>query len=107
MDSKDKKVQEIQIIEQTMYNLSFQKQSFQLELSETIETLSNLESSEGEIFKIVGQLMIKSNKNKIKEELLNKQKLLELRLKSIEKEENSLAEKVTSLRQGLINQNKK
>jgi prefoldin beta subunit len=107
MDSKDKRVQEIQILEQTLYNLSFQKQSFQLELSETIETLSNLEYSNGDIFKIVGQLMIKSDKKKIKEELLNKQKLLELRLKSIEKEENSLAEKVTSLRQGLINQNKK
>jgi prefoldin beta subunit len=107
MDSKDKRVQEIQILEQTLYNISFQKQSFQLELSETIETLGNLESSDGEIFKIVGQLMIKSDKKKTQEELFNKQKLLELRIKSIEKEENSLAEKVNSLRQGLINQNKK
>jgi len=107
MESKDKRIQEIQILEQTLHNLSFQKQAFQLELSETIETLSNLDSSEGEIFKIVGQLMIKANKEKTKEELSSKQKLLELRLKSIEKEENSLVERVNSLRQKAINQNKK
>jgi prefoldin beta subunit len=107
MESKDKRIQEIQILEQTLHNLSFQKQAFQLELSETIETLSNLDSSEGEIFKIVGQLMIKANKEKTKEELSSKQKLLELRLKSIEKEENSLMERVNSLRQKAIIQNKK
>jgi len=107
MESKDKGIQEIQILEQTLHNLSFQKQSFQLELSEAIETLNNLQSSGGDIFKIVGQLMIRTEKKKTQEELLNKQKLLELRIKSIEKEEDVLDKKVTALRQELVNKNKK
>jgi len=107
MESKDKKIQEIQILEQTLHNLSFQKQAFQLELSETIESLNSLQSSGDEVFKIIGQLMIKTDKNKAQEELANKQKFLELRTKSIEKEENSLAKKVVSLREELISQKNK
>lgn len=107
MEPKDKKIQEIQILEQSLHNLSFQKQAFQLEMSEVAESLGSLESSGEEVFKIIGQMMIKSDKKKIKEELLNKQKLLELRIKSIEKEENSLAEKVSSLREELIKPSKK
>jgi len=107
MESKDKKIQEIQILEQTLHNLSFQKQAFQLELSETVESLNSLQSSGEEVFKIIGQLMIKTEKKKIQEELANKQKLLELRTKSIEKEEDSLAKRVVSLREELISQTKK
>jgi prefoldin beta subunit len=107
MESKDKKIQEIQILEQTLHNLSFQKQAFQLELSETMESLNSLQSSGEEVFKIIGQLMIKTNKKKVQEELANKQKFLELRVKSIEKEEDSLAKRVVSLREELISQKKK
>ena len=107
MEAKDKKIQEIQILEQTLHNLSFQKQAFQLELSETIESLNSLQSSGEEVFKIIGQLMIKTDKKKAQEELVNKQKFLELRTKSIEKEEESLAKRVVSLREGLLSQSKK
>ncbi len=106
MEPRDKKMQEIQILEQTLHNISFQKQAFQLELSETIETLKNLQSSGDEIFKIVGQLMIKADRKKTQEELGNKQKLLELRIKSIEKEEDSLSKNVVSLREELMKQKK-
>jgi prefoldin beta subunit len=107
MAFNENKVQEVQILEQSLHNLSFQKQSFQLELSEIAETIINLDASGEEVFKIVGQLMIKADKEKTKEELLDKQKLLELRIKSIEKEENILSKKLDSLRQELINQPKK
>jgi len=107
MEFKDEKIQEIQILEQNLHNLSFQKQTFQLELSETMETISSLDSSGEEVFKIVGQLMIKTDKKKAQEDLLNKKKLLELRIKSIEKEEDFLIKKVNPLRQELIKHAKK
>jgi chaperonin cofactor prefoldin len=71
-----------------------------------MEALSNLHSSGEEVFKIIGQLMIKTDKKKTQEELLNKQKILELRINSIEKEENSLDKKISSLREELIKQKK-
>jgi len=94
----ENKLQELQILEQRLQNSMMQKQAFQMEQAETNSALKELEKSGEEVFKIIGQLMIKSEKSKIKEELLNKQKILELRIKSFEKQENSLTEQLDRLR---------
>jgi prefoldin beta subunit len=97
----EKKIQEMQILEQRLQNSILQKQAFQMEQAETNSALKEIEKSGDEVFKIIGQLMIKSEKSKIKEELLNKQKILELRIKSFEKQENSLTEQLDKLRDEL------
>jgi len=96
-ENKETKIQEMQILEQNLHSLLLQKQAFQMEISETQAAQKEIKSSE-DVFKIIGQLMIKTEKEKVKEELLNKEKLLDLRIKSIEKQETSLAEKLESLR---------
>ena len=96
-------IQEIQILEQRLQNSIFQKQAFQMELAETDSAIFELEKSEGEVFKIIGQLMIKSEKSKIREELQDKKKILDLRIKSLEKQESSLNEQVEKLRENFSN----
>lgn len=103
----DNKIQELQITEQNLQNLLMQKQAFQMESAETASALGEIESAGDEVFKIVGQLMVKSDKSKIKSELENKQKLLELRINSIEKQENSLSEKLETLRKEIMKKDKK
>ena len=73
-----------------------------MELSETQSALKEIENSGEEVFKIIGQLMIKTNKSKIKQELLNKEKILNLRIKTIEKQETSLSEQLDNLREKVI-----
>ena len=102
MENTDKKIQEIHLLEQSLQNLFLQKQAFQMELSETQSALKEIENSGDEIFKIIGQLMIKTDKSKIKEELSNKEKILDLRKKTIEKQETSLTKKLDSLRGEVI-----
>jgi prefoldin beta subunit len=92
------KIQEMQILEQKLQNSMMQRQSFEMELAETNSALEELKKSGDEVFKIIGQLMIKSEKSKIKEELLNKNKILEIRIKSFEKQEASLGEQLEKLR---------
>ncbi len=95
----ENKIQEMQILEQKLQNTIIQTQSFQMELAETDSALIELEKSGDEVFKIIGQLMIKSEKSRIKDELLNKKKILELRIKSFEKQGNSLGEQLDRLRE--------
>lgn len=95
--TKEKKLKEIQILEQNIQSLLFQKQAFQMELSETKTAKKEIENS-NDIFKIIGHLMIKSDKEKIKKELSNKEKLLELRLKSIERQEKLFLERIEMLK---------
>ena len=97
MKDKERKIQEMHILEQNLQNLLFQKQAFQMELSETRAAKKEIEKSGEDVFKIIGQLMIKTDRGKMEEELSNKEKLLDLRIKSIEKQESSLAGKLEGL----------
>ncbi|HLC77533.1 MAG TPA: prefoldin subunit beta [Candidatus Nanoarchaeia archaeon] len=96
------KLQEMQIIEQSLNNVLMQKNVFQMELSETDSALTEIEKSSGEVFKVIGQLMIKTEKEKIKNDLSNKKKLIELRLKNLEKQEASLSDKLEDVRDDLM-----
>ena len=96
------KIQEMQILEQSLQNLLLQKQSFQMELSETQNALNEIEKSP-EVYKIIGQMMMKTEKPKMKEELTDKEKLLNLRVSTIEKQEDSLSEKLEKLREEVFN----
>ena len=73
------KLQEMQFLEQNLQSLMMQKQAFQMELSETKAALKELDNSGDDVFKLVGQLMLKTDKKKMKEELITKEKLLEKR----------------------------
>lgn len=95
--NREQKIQEMQIIEQRLRNTLLQKQSFQMELSETTSASEELEKSGDEVFKIIGQLMIKTNKENVQEELFNKKKILELKIKSFEKQEEILSTQLDKL----------
>jgi len=103
---EEHKIQELQMLEQSLQNLLYQKQAFQMEISETESALSAIKDAGEDVFKIVGQLMIKTEKSKIKEELDDKKKMLELRTKTLEKQETSLTEQVKKLREEIMKENK-
>lgn len=100
-DKKDKETEKIdavaqlQLSEQALQNLLLQKQLFQLEFMETNNALEELKKTKAEdIYKIVGSLMFKSNKIDLEKELERKKDILDLRLKTIEKQEEELKEKL-------------
>ena len=93
------KLQEMAILEQSVQNLSLQKQSLQFEINEMLSALEELgKSSEKEAFKIVGQIMVKSKKEDLEKELNERKDMAELRVKSIGKQEQSLRERLLSMR---------
>ena len=92
------KIQELQGYEQNLQSLMMQKQAFQMELSETENAFIEIEKSKDDVYKLVGNIMIKANKEDIEKELKQKQDLLALRLKSIEKQETDLTKELEELR---------
>ena len=98
-----KKIQEAQILEQSFQQLLIQKQAFQHELNETDFALKELDKSEGDVFKVVGgQIMLKTSKEKLAQELNDKKKLIELRIKNIDKQEKEFSDKLDSLRNEIM-----
>jgi len=107
LDSFDEKtraaIQEIQILEQNFEQLMQQKHLFHMEISETELALKELSKADGDIFKLVGgQVMIKTTKEKLTEDLSHKKEILELRMKSIEKQEKDFIERMEELRKEIM-----
>lgn len=96
------KIKELQMYEQNLNNLLMQKQAFQMELIEAENALLELGKANDDVYKIFGNIMIKSNKNKIKEELEKRKDLVSLRLKSIEKQENTVTQQSEVLRNEVL-----
>ena len=91
------KIQEIQILDQNLQNILMQKQTFQLELNENSNALEEVKNTKDSIYKIIGQVMIKSDKEKVLKDLEDKKKLFELRLGALEKQEKLLGSKAKEL----------
>ena len=102
MDKKTSDLEEMQIVEQRLNSILMQKQSFQIEFSENQSALREIEISDGDVFKVIGQLMVKTDRKKLKDELSGKEKILDMRIKAIEKQESSLMEKLERLREGVL-----
>jgi len=93
------KIQELQLLEQNFQNILMQKQAFQMELNETETSLSEVSKTKEEIYRITGQIMLRAEKNEIEKELKEKRDIISLRLKSIDKQENSLKDKLEKLKE--------
>lgn len=92
----EKKINQLQILEQSMQSLLMQKQQFQLQQVEIESALKELEKV-NEAYKIVGNIMVLSKKSDLEKELASKKEVIELRIKSMERQETQLREKASKL----------
>ena len=100
-------MQQIQFFQENLQAILMQKQAFQMELGETISALKEVENSKEDVYKLIGQLMIKTPSQKIVEELKNKEKIIEMRLKRLEDQEEKLNSEVKKVRNEFIKDSKK
>ena len=95
------KIQELQILERNLQSFSMEKQTLQVELNEIINATDELKKSGDEVYKMLGGLMIKANKESLSKELNEKKKVFELRVAAIEKQEKSTEDKTEKLRKDI------
>ncbi|MCH8004217.1 MAG: prefoldin subunit beta [Nanoarchaeota archaeon] len=97
----EKKLNQLQMLEQSMQNLLMQKQQFQLQQVEIESALKELENV-NEAYKIIGNIMVLSKKDDLKSDLTSKKEIVELRIKNMEKQENQLREKASKLQNEVL-----
>ncbi|MBM3233494.1 prefoldin subunit beta [Candidatus Pacearchaeota archaeon] len=101
------KIQVLQSLEQNLQALMLQKQAFQVELNEAESALSEIGKTKDDIYRITGQIMLKTDKNQVEKELTERKDIISLRLKSIDKQEKLLKEKLEKLKEEVTNEIKK
>lgn len=100
-NNPQQKLQQLQIMEQSLQSYLGQKQNFQMQQIEIDSALNELEKTDT-AFEIIGNVMIKSDQVNLKEKLLKKKEVTELRVKSIEKQEEQLKEKISVLQKEVL-----
>ena len=91
-----------QSYQQQLQVVATQREALNLQLIETGKALEELSKpSKEDVYKIVGPVLIKTKRADAKKDLQSKQDLIKLRMKTLEKSETMLKEKIEGLREKL------
>jgi prefoldin beta subunit len=94
----EQKIAQLQLYEQSLQNILMQKQQFQSQLVEIESALKELEATK-EAYKIVGNIMVNAKKEELKKDLDGKKETINLRIKTMEKQENEIREKTKKIQE--------
>ena len=98
----ERKIQQLQLIEQNLQGIVAQKQTFQMQLSENENALEELEKTKRNAYKIIGTIMISSEKGDLIKELKEQKEILDLRIKSLDKQEKNFREKAEEIQKEVM-----
>ncbi len=99
-EEAQKKVDELSNMEQNAQNLISQRQSLQTRLMEIDSALEEINSPE--VSKIIGNIVVKTDSEKVKGELKEKKELVSKRLELVKNQESQLSKKADSLREEVM-----
>ncbi len=91
------KINELQLLQQRLTVFGAQKQQFQMQLIEVDNALSEIEKAKGAIYKLIGEILVEKQASELKKELEEKKEELDLRIKTLEKQENKTKEAALAL----------
>ena len=104
-EAMQEKISQLSIMENSLQQFLAQKQQIQSQLLEVESALEELEKTDT-AFKIVGNIMVASEKKPLIEDLERKKELLEIRIKTVEKQEDSLRDKTRTLQEEVMKEMK-
>jgi len=85
---------QLQTFQQQMQAVALQKENMNLQKIEMEKALEELEKSDDEVFKAVGPILVKTTKADMIKELKEKNETIDLRLSSLNKQEEKIKEKI-------------
>lgn len=97
----EEKLNQLQMIEQNMQSFLLQKQNIQVQIMEVESALAEMEKTDL-VYKIIGNVMVAAKKDDLKKELQSKREVLNLRMSSVEKQEEKLREKASKMQSEVL-----
>jgi len=100
-DGTSEKIQELQLLQQRLTVFATQKQQLQLHLTEIDNALSELGKAKQPAYKLVGEILVEKSIDEMKKELQEKTEEIDLRMKTLEKQESKNREKAQELQKSI------
>lgn len=102
MEPKQQEMMEFERNRNQLLSISSQKQQLQFQASALKNALDELEkTSEKKVYKAVGNILIQAPVTDVKKELKENKESTDLRIKTLQKQEDSLVSKLNKLRREL------
>ncbi|MCF7872259.1 prefoldin subunit [Candidatus Woesearchaeota archaeon] len=95
------KINQLSMYEQNLQYIANQRQRFQAQELELTEALNELTEKE-EAYKIIGNIMIKQEKEKITKDLEDQKELLKTRIQTIRNQEEKIKKESTQLQKEIM-----
>ncbi|MBI5391382.1 prefoldin subunit beta [Candidatus Woesearchaeota archaeon] len=102
--TSERGIEQLQLLEQNIQNLLLQKQQIQSQQVEVENALEEVQKAKGNVYRIVGNVMVAGDKEEIKKELESKKEVVLLKLKTYEKQETQLRERASKLQEEVLAQ---
>lgn len=100
------KIAKLQALEQSMQQYVMKRQQFAQKRIEVDAALKEIENAP-EMYKIIGNIMVKTDKESLSKELSERKEMADLRIKTLEKQESKLSERVEELKTQVMKELKK
>lgn len=105
-DGMQEKINQIQISEQNLHSLISQRQNFQAQAMEIESSLLEISKTKN-AYKIIGNIMVASDVETLKKDLSSKKEMLDIRIKSVQKQEEKLKLKISETQKEVMDSMKK
>ena len=111
MADLDKKTQEelaqLQLMQQQLQILVSQKQVLQQRSNEIEDSLKEVDKAKEPVYKLVGEALIQKDKKELIADLKKEKDKMEIRVKSVETQENKIRDKAKELQEKVAKELKK
>lgn len=94
-------LEQLQMLEQNMQSIMAQKQQFTMQQAELEVALAEISKSSSS-YKIVGNIMVAAASEELHKELNAKKEVFQVRIATLEKQENKLKERASALQQDVM-----
>jgi len=102
------KVRKLQQYEQNVQALNLQSQQLEKEMTEIDSAISALEDkATKDVFKIIGNIMVTADKIKLKADLNNQKKKIEIRISALEKQQEQIRQVAEAMQAEVLKTMKK
>lgn len=93
--------EELQIHTQQLQNILVQKQTLTMQTKEIEKALEELKKQDDDVYKSLGPIVIKAKKEEIIKELEEGKEDIDLKIKTLEKQEKRIKDKINELQDGM------
>ncbi|MFH1592411.1 MAG: prefoldin subunit [Candidatus Woesearchaeota archaeon] len=108
MDKKiEEQIEELQVLEQNLQQMTMQKQVLQSQLMEVDNALEEIAKNPKQLFKIAGPLIVESSKEVLEKDLKSRKEVIDVKLKNVDKQEDKLRQKAKEVQAQVLSKMQK